>query len=83
VEALIHWVGPVAPPSPGTNIDTQDSMFVAAGDRSVLVAWDNSGELTADPIQKRILFTGYKSGASRGGTARWDRPARPPATGSS
>ncbi len=70
VEALIHWVGPVAPPAPSTNIDTQDSMFVAAGDRSVLVAWDNQGELTADPIQKRILFTGYKVWRVEG----WNRP---------
>jgi hypothetical protein len=60
----------VAPPAPTTNIDIQDTTYVPAGDRSVLIAWDNSGELTADPVQKKILFTGYKVWRVEG----WNRP---------
>lgn len=70
LETLIHWVGTVAPPAPATNIDRPDSHYVAAGDRSVLVAWDNLSELTADPIRRRILFTGYKVWRVEG----WNRP---------
>jgi hypothetical protein len=70
LEALIHWVGPVAPPAPSTNIDTRDTTWIPAGDRAVLIAWDNQGELTADPIQRKILFTGYKVWRVEG----WNRP---------
>jgi hypothetical protein len=70
LETLVHWVGTVAPPAPATNVDRPDSAFVPAGDRSVLVAWDNQSELTADPIQRRILFTGYKVWRVEG----WNRP---------
>jgi hypothetical protein len=70
LEALIHWVGPVAPPAPATNIDTRDTTWARAGDRSVEIAWDNQAELTADPVQKKILFTGYKVWRVEG----WKRP---------
>jgi hypothetical protein len=70
LEALIHWVGPVAPPAPATNLDTRNSAWARAGDRSVEIAWDNQAELTADPVQKKILFTGYKVWRVEG----WNRP---------
>lgn len=73
LEALIHWVGPVAPPAPATNIDARDprdTTWAPAGDRSVVIAWDNQAELTADPVQKKILFTGYKVWRVEG----WNRP---------
>jgi len=73
-ETLVHWVGPVAPPPPRTNIDETDdpSLFVEApaGDRRVTIQWDNTAELTADPTQKRILFTGYRIYRVEG----WNRP---------
>jgi hypothetical protein len=74
LEALIHWVGPVAPPAPATNIDTRDTSWVAAGDRAVEIAWDNQAELIADPVQKKILFTGYKIWRVEG----WNRPVGSP-----
>lgn len=83
LEALIHWVGTVAPPSPGTNADpTSDPCtnlplsedapvrVKLAGDRRVNLAWDNASELAADPIQREILFTGYKVWRVEG----WRRP---------
>ena len=73
-EHLVHWVGTVAPPSPGTNVDpqTDPTIQVAApgGDRRVVLQWDNLSELRADPIQGRILFTGYRIWRVEG----WKRP---------
>jgi hypothetical protein len=73
-ETLIHWVGTVAPPPPGTNIDPQNdpSLRVTApgGDRRVTLEWDNLSELSADPIQRKILFTGYRVWRVEG----WHRP---------
>ncbi len=73
-ETLIHWVGTVAPPPPGTNIDpqTDPSLHVSApgGDRKVILEWDNLSELSADAIQRKILFTGYRVWRVEG----WRRP---------
>lgn len=73
-ETLIHWVGDVAPPPPGTNIDPQQdpSLRVSApgGDREVILEWDNLSELSASPIQRKILFTGYRVWRVEG----WTRP---------
>ncbi len=77
LETLVHWVGTVAPPPPGTNllalnkIASPHTYIVAPpGDRRVTVQWDNLSELTADPIQRKILFTGYRIYRVEG----WDRP---------
>lgn len=73
-ETLINWVGTVAPPPPGTNIDPQEdvslSVVAPSGDRRVVLQWDNLSELSADPIQRRILFTGYRVWRVEG----WRRP---------
>lgn len=73
-ESLIHWVGTVAPPPPGTNIDRQQNPFIVVkapgGNRRVFLQWDNLSELSADPIQQRILFTGYRIWRVEG----WQRP---------
>lgn len=77
LERLVHWVGSVAPVSPATNFDTprlgcaRDRVAIeAAGDRRVRIAWDNASELVADPVQLRILFTGYRVWRAEG----WRRP---------
>lgn len=82
VEALVHWVGTVAPPPPGTNAeidpaDVEDApsapgvkVVAPAGDRKVILQWDNLSELTADPIQGIILFGGYRVWRVEG----WNRP---------
>lgn len=73
LETLVNWVGTVAPPSPGTNFDPTSPNVRAtppAGDRKIVVEWDNLSELTADPIQQRILFTGYRLWRVEG----WSRP---------
>jgi len=77
-ETLIHWVGDVAPPPPGTNIDEQQAALVNPSlkitlpgkDRRAQLEWDNLSELAASPIQKRILFTGYRIWRVEG----WKRP---------
>ncbi len=77
LELLVHWVGTVAPPPPGTNLGpiTQTvapgtHVVAPAGDRKVILQWDNQSELHADPIQGKILFTGYRVWRVEG----WDRP---------
>ncbi len=73
LETLVNWVGTVAPPSPGTNIDPPAPNVVitpAAGDRRIVLEWDNLSELTADPIMQRILFSGYRLWRVEG----WSRP---------
>jgi len=73
-ETLIRWVGTVAPPPPGTNIDpiSNPAIQVTApgGDRRVILQWDNLSELSADPIQRKVLFTGYRVWRVEG----WSRP---------
>lgn len=84
-ETLVNWVGTVAPPPPGTNIDLRDvdgvtfttgesepglTARAVEGDRAIVLEWDNLSELAADPIQARILFTGYRIWRVEG----WARP---------
>ncbi|MCA9728453.1 MAG: hypothetical protein KC729_12265, partial [Candidatus Eisenbacteria bacterium] len=77
LETQVHWVGTVAPPPPGTNIGATGlapvpglSVQQPGGDRAVVVQWDNLSELTADPIQAKILFRGYRIWRVEG----WARP---------
>jgi hypothetical protein len=64
LESLLHWIGRVVPADPGTNLDPdQDSEIDIrnpSGDRRVYLDWDNAAELRADPMEQRILFTGYR-----------------------
>jgi len=69
-ETLIHWVGTVAPPPPRTSADDPRRRARMAGDRRVRVEWDNTSELVADPIQQKILFSGYEIWRVEG----WQRP---------
>jgi hypothetical protein len=73
-ETLIHWVGDVAPPPPGSNIDEQGQptlqVSIPGNDRKVQLEWDNLSELAASPTQRRILFTGYRVWRVEG----WNRP---------
>jgi hypothetical protein len=69
-ETLIHWVGTVAPPPPRVSTEDPARRIRLAGDRRVRIEWDNSSELVADPIQQKILFTGYEVWRVEG----WQRP---------
>jgi len=71
-ETLIHWVGTVAPPPPKLNSESQEEEVRARleGDRRVRIEWDNTSELVVDPIQQKILFTGYRVWRVEG----WTRP---------
>ncbi len=72
-ETLVNWVGTVAPPPPIMNTDPEaEGIAVAApgGDRKVVLEWNNLSELKADPIQRRILFEGYRIWRVEG----WRRP---------
>jgi hypothetical protein len=72
-ETLVHWVGTVAPPSPSTNADPEVRIELnraPEGDQRGDVWWDNSSELRADPILRRIVFEGYRVWRVDG----WTRP---------
>jgi hypothetical protein len=71
-ESLIHWVGTVAPPPPELNSESQDEEVRTRleGDRRIRIEWDNTSELVVDPIQQKILFTGYRVWRVEG----WTRP---------
>jgi hypothetical protein len=77
-ETLVNWVGTVAPPPPGTNLDPQrnQSIIIAspAGNRRALIQWDNLSELSADPAQDPLH--GVPDLARRGmeSTDRFDGP---------
>ena len=70
-ETLVNWVGTVAPAPPGTNTD-EGAVGVTnpSGDKKVVLEWNNLSELKADPIQRRILFEGYRIWRVEG----WRRP---------
>ena len=69
-ESLINWVGTTAPAPPNANTDPglrQDldgpdftAITDPAGDRKVVLEWDNASELSQDPITGQKLFTGYR-----------------------
>ena len=71
-ETLVNSVGTVAPAPPVTNNECEgvDVDERAGGDRRVVLRWDNLSELKADPLQKRILFQGYRIWRVEG----WRRP---------
>ena len=73
-EALVHWVGSVAPPPASTNLDRIEDPTIRvrspAGDRLTILQWDNTSELAADPISRKILFSGYRIYRVEG----WNRP---------
>ncbi len=72
-ETLVHWVGTVSVPSPTTNLTDPvpgQQRIESRGDRKVYLAWDNTSELVADPIQQRLLFRGYRIWRVEG----WGRP---------
>jgi hypothetical protein len=69
-EQLVHWVGTVAPPPPLTNADGSGVGISPGGNRSVRLQWDNLSELKADPIQRKLLFEGYRIWRVEG----WRRP---------
>ena len=46
------------------------SVTTPGGDRRVILQWDNLSELSASPIQRKILFTGYRVWRVEG----WTRP---------
>ncbi len=70
-ESLVHWVGTVAPPPPRVSTEDPEMRARVEGDRSILIEWDNTSELVADPIQQKILFSGYRVWRVEG----WRRPA--------
>ncbi len=70
-ETLVHWVGTVAPPPPLTNTEcNRVDVTAPEGDRQVILQWDNLSELKADPLQKKVLFGGYRIWRVEG----WRRP---------
>jgi len=69
-ERLVHWVGTVAPPPPSVNTEDPTARARLEGDRRILLEWDNSSELVADPILQKILFCGYRVWRVEG----WSRP---------
>lgn len=85
-ESLVHWVGSTAPPPPIWNDDptlwnddpTDDpvppaataSMVGPAGDKKVVLQWDNSSEIVPDPLSAKLRFEGYRIWKA----ANWKRP---------
>lgn len=69
-ETRVNWVGTVAPAPPATNTDGTSVSVNPGGNRRVVLQWDNLSELKADPIQRRILFEGYRIWRVEG----WNRP---------
>jgi hypothetical protein len=68
-ETHIEFVGTTAPPPPNLNtnpeldplVNPELSAFVdPAGDRQVILQWDNASELRKDPITGQDLFEGYR-----------------------
>jgi hypothetical protein len=67
-ETLVNWVGTTAPTSPTTNVDPKlratppgfSAFQDPAGDRKVILQWDNASELNVDPITRVKFFTGYR-----------------------
>ena len=68
-ETLINWVGTTAPAPPAMNTDPNldplvdpnlEAYVPPAGDRKVVLQWDNSSELRKDPITGEKLFEGYR-----------------------
>ena len=72
-ESLVHWVGTTAPPPPQANTDPDLRLNLGqdpAGHRKVVIEWDNSSELSVDPITGIKLFRGYRVWRAD----NWQRP---------
>jgi hypothetical protein len=65
-ETRVHWVGTTVPPPPRMNTDPEvrqpgvQAFASPAGDRKVILQWDNSSELQPDPITGDDIFEGYR-----------------------
>jgi hypothetical protein len=71
------WNAAAPPPSPSTNVssnynftDNPNRVVVAAGDRQVVIAWDNLSEVTADPKSECFDFRSYRLWK----VSDWSRP---------
>jgi hypothetical protein len=75
-ETLVHWVGSTAPPPPATNNDpslpaaVKARLVSPAGDKRVVMQWDNSSEVIPDPLSAKLRFEGYRVWKA----ANWKRP---------
>ena len=75
-ETLVHWVGSTAPPPPLTNNDpslppaVKARLYSPAGDKKVVLQWDNSSETVPDPLTGKLRFEGYRVWKA----ANWKRP---------
>jgi hypothetical protein len=64
-ETHVPWVGTTAPPPPNLNTAPVRNPGLAAfaspaGDRSVVLQWDNASELRIDPMTGQRIFSGYR-----------------------
>jgi hypothetical protein len=73
-ESLVHWIGSTAPPPPGWNndpdLDPGMTVMSPAGDREVVLQWDNGSEIVPDPLSGQFRFEGYRIWKA----ANWQRP---------
>ena len=70
-ESLVHWVGTTAPPPPHSNTDpTARVAQDPAGNRKIIIEWDNASELAVDPLTGIRLFRGYRVWRAD----NWQRP---------
>jgi hypothetical protein len=70
-ESLVNWVGTTAPPPPHSNTDPDFRVSLdPAGNRKVVIEWDNASELAVDPITGVKLFRGYRVWRAD----NWQRP---------
>ncbi|MFH0778562.1 MAG: hypothetical protein V2A71_08030 [Candidatus Eisenbacteria bacterium] len=75
-ESLVHWIGSTAPPPPAWNNDrslppdARAQIVPPAGDRAVVLQWDNTSEIVPDPLTGQFRFEGYRIWKA----ANWTRP---------
>jgi hypothetical protein len=69
-ETLVPWVGRLAPPVPAVSTDDPQRRIHAEQDHRIVLEWDNSPELVADPLSGRMIFCGYRIWRVEG----WTRP---------
>src|SRR4029453_16908647 len=73
---LRHWNAESPPPSPNLNVaatyhySDNPSRICPGADNQVTLAWDNVGETTADPKEKKFDFRSYRIWKVAG----WKRP---------
>jgi hypothetical protein len=69
-ETLVPWVGRLAPPVPAVSTNDPQRRIRVEQDHRIVLEWDNSPELVADPISGRMIFCGYRIWRVEG----WTRP---------